>query len=140
MNLKDRVRAFLDAYTEHDIGAMLEYCSQEGTFHYVPEGEQGTGSLQDAAKLWRLFTIALPDFKVDIQRLISAEDSIVIVETMQGGTQAQDIAQIANKDRLTWCPHLYIFEFNEQKQISHITCYWDYDTIYRQLGHTETHS
>lgn len=139
MNQLEIVQSFLDAYTAHDIEAMLKLCASTGTFRYVPEGEQGKGSVQDAAELWRLFTQSFPDFRVDIQQLIKAEDNKIVAETLQGGTQASDVGEVKNKNRRTWCPHLYIFEFDSQDQISHITCFWDYNTIYQQLGHTEIH-
>lgn len=139
MNQLETVKAFFNAYSAHNIDAMLELCSSEGTFRYVPEGEQRKGSMEDAAKLWRLFTQSFPDFSVDIQQLIKAEENNVVAETIQGGTQASDVGEVKNKGRRTWCPHLYIFKFDEQNKISHITCFWDYNTIYQQLGHTEVH-
>ena len=139
MNNIETVQSFLNAYSAHDIDRMLKLCSATSTFRYVPEGEKGKGSMQDAAELWQLFTTAFPDFSVEIQQLIKAEDNKVIAETIQGGTQAKDVGEIKNKGHRTWCPHLYIFDLDEQNQIDHITCFWDYNTIYRQLGHTETH-
>ena len=139
MNKLETVRAFLDAYTAHNIEAMLKLCSSTGTFRYVPKGERGKGSMEDAAELWQLFTTAFPDFSVEIKQLIKAEDNKVIAETLQGGTQAKDVGEIKNKGRRTWYPHLYIFNFDRENQISQITCFWDYNTVYQQLGHTETH-
>lgn len=41
--------------------------------------------------------------------------------------------------RETKCPHCYIISFGNDGLITEISCYWDYDTIYAQLGHTKTH-
>jgi hypothetical protein len=36
-------------------------------------------------------------------------------------------------------PHLFLFTFNLEGAIEKIIAFWDNDTIYAQLGHTETH-
>jgi len=58
------VQAFFDAYTAHNIPAMLVLCAPTATFRYVPLGESGTGSVHEAAaQLWQLYVDAFPDFK-----------------------------------------------------------------------------
>lgn len=62
----------------------------------------------------------------------------VVCEVVNSGTQAQAVGNVKSKGRPFAAPHLYILDF-EQDQIKNITCYWDNDMIYAQLGHTEPH-
>lgn len=139
MSFTETVQAFFDAYTAHDIPAMLTLCSPTSTFRYIPLGDSGTGSVQEAAKLWQLYMDAFPDFKTQVVSLIEGKDSTVVCETLNSGTQAKDIGNIQNKDGKLSVPHLFIFKFNSEGLIQKITAFWDNDTIYTQLGHTETH-
>ena len=138
MNNAETVRAFFAAYSDHNTEAMLELCSPTAMIRLVPLGDEGKVSVKQAAQSWQLHTQAFPDFKIDLQQLIEAKGAIV-AETLQGGTQASEVGDIKNQGRRTWASHFYIFEFDEG-QIAHITCIWDFNTVYQQLGHTETHS
>ncbi|MCC5668188.1 nuclear transport factor 2 family protein [Nostoc sp. CHAB 5784] len=141
MPLTQTVQAFFDAYTAHDIPAMLALCSPTATFRYVPLADTGTGSIHKAAaRLWQLYVDSFPDFKTQVINLIEGKDSTVVCETLNSGTQAQDIGNIQNKGGTLSVPHLFIFEFNTQDLIEKIIAFWDNDTIYAQLEHTETHN
>lgn len=138
MNSAEKVRAFFDAYSAHDVQAMLELCSPKAIIRLVPLDDEGAVPVEQAAESWQLHIQAFPDFKIDLQQLIEAKNGAIIAETVQGGTQTSDIGKIKNKGRRTWAAHFYIFEFDEG-QIAQIACIWDFDTVYQQLGHTETH-
>jgi hypothetical protein len=49
------------------------------------------------------------------------------------------VGDIKSKGRKQSTPHLFIFEFNNEGLIEKITAFWDNDTIYAQLRHTEKH-
>jgi hypothetical protein len=66
-------------------------------------------------------------------------DRTIVCETLNSGTQAKDVGNIKNKGRKQSIPHLFLFTFNPEGAIEKITAFWDNDTIYAQLGHTETH-
>ena len=140
MTLAETARAFFDAYTNHDVTKMLSFFSPEATYEYVPYGEEGKGRVHDsAAAIWGGFIDAFPDFQVESKNLMTTEDGIVIVETVQGGTQVKDIIGIKSKGRAQFTPHIFIFRFNQAGLICAIKAYWDNNTIYVQLGHTELH-
>ena len=131
---------FMNAYDAHDIGRMLSLCSADADFYYVPYGEHGKGSVaKDAKELWQTFTSVMPDFFVEIHSLMETIGGKVVVETVQGGTLQKDIMGIKANGRLQKAPHIFILSFEKDK-ISHIKCYWDNDTIYAQLGHTQRHT
>lgn len=139
MNPASTVQAFFDAYTAHDVAAMLSLCSPTATFRYVPLGKSGVGSIQQAAQLWQLYMDAFPDFKTEVKHLIESQDGTVVCETLNSGIQAKDVGNVQNKGGKLAAPHLFIFEFNLEGTITKITAFWDNDTIYAQLGHTEAH-
>ncbi|WP_250126687.1 hypothetical protein [Chroococcidiopsis sp. CCMEE 29] len=141
MSNAEKAQAFFDAYTAHDIEGMLALCSQAATFRYVPLGESGTGSVcQEAVGVWRLYIDVFPNFHSEVVSLREGREGSVTCEIVNSGTQAKDIGNIQNKSRSFYAPHLYIFDFDDQGLIEKITCYWDNDTIYAQLGHTEQHN
>jgi steroid delta-isomerase-like uncharacterized protein len=140
MSNADQARTFFAAYDRHDVDGMLACCTPDATFEYVPYGEQGKGRMQDAAMIWRGLIDAFPDFSVSLQNIMETNDGTVIVETIQGGTQAKDVMGIANLGRAQHTPHVFIVRFDDNGRIAHLKGYWDNDTIFTQLGHTQPHS
>lgn len=140
MNHVQTVQSFFAAYTAHDIKAMLALCSSTATFRYVPLGDSGIGSVQAAASLWQQYIDTFPDFTTQVVSLIEATDGIIVCETLNSGTQAKDIGNVKNKGRKLSAPHLFLFTFNPEGSIEKITAFWDNDTIYAQLGHSEIHN
>jgi steroid delta-isomerase-like uncharacterized protein len=138
MNHAQIVQAFFDAYTAHDVQAMLALCSPTATFRYVPFGERGIGSVYEtAARLWQLYMDVFPDFSTKVMSMMEGKDGTIVCETLNSGTQARDVGNIKNKGRKMSAPHLYLFTFESFDSIEKITAFWDNDSIYAQLGHTK---
>ncbi len=134
------VRQFFKAYSHHDVEGMLSLFAPDATYEYVPYGDAGKGKVhQTAAGIWGGFMEALPDFKSEPQSIMTTTDGKVIAETIQGGTQQKDVAGITSKGKRTWVPHVFIFSFTPTGQIQALKAYWDNNTIFAQLGHTEPH-
>lgn len=131
-------QALFTAYSDHDIDQMISLCAPDMTLNYVPEGDNGKGDRETARGFWSTFTSLIPDFRVDVYRIMVGE-RFTVAETIQGGTPAQDIGPIKAKGGTTMAPHCYVIQFSNDGLISEITCYWDYNRIYAQLGHTEHH-
>ncbi len=141
MTHSETAKAFFNAYTKHDTKEMLSYFTADATFEYVPYGDQGKGKIQEsAAGVWNTFIDAFPDFKVDVKSVTETKDGMVVAETVQGGTQKKDVMGIANKGRAQYTPHVFFFTFDAAGKIKTLKAYWDNNTIYYQLGHTETHN
>lgn len=141
MDNAQTVKTFFDAYTAHNVREMLALCSPTATFRYVPLGDSGIGSVHEvAANLWQLYTDAFPDFSTQVLSLFEGKDGTIVCETLNSGTQAKDVGNIKNKGRKLSAPHLFMFTFNLEGLIQKITAFWDNDTIYAQLGHSETHN
>ena len=141
MNHAQTVQAFFDAYTAHNVPAMLAFCSPTATFRYVPLADSGTGSIhKTAAGLWQLYMDTFPDFTTQVISLLEGKDGAIVCETLNSGTQAKDVGNVKNKGRRMSAPHLFLFTFDSKDSIEKITAFWDNDSIYAQLGHTETHT
>lgn len=140
MQNKETVQQFFDAYTKHDVKTMLSFCTETATFRYVPLGEQGKGSIhKKAARLWQSYMDAFPDFRIDVVSTMETTDGSVVCETLNNGTQKSDVVAIKSKGGRLEVPHLFIFGFDECGLIAKVTAFWDNNTIYTQLGHTEAH-
>lgn len=140
MPRKKAIQQFFNAYTDHNVRAMLALCAESATFRYVPMGDAGEGLVREkAAPLWQSYMDAFPDFRTDVVAMMETTGGEVVCETLNGGTQANDVANIANKGGRLEVPHLFVFGFDENGLISKISAFWDNDTIYKQLGHTEPH-
>lgn len=140
MKKTEAVRAFFDAYTQHKVDEMTALCSQSGTCRYVPYEEKGIGSLHEvAAGMWQANIDAFPDFSARVVSMIEGDNRTIVCETLNGGTQGKDAFGVKNKGRKQYTPHLFIFEFDTEGLINKVTAFWDNDTIYAQLGHTEHH-
>lgn len=132
-------RNFLAAYSDHDIDRMMDMCAENLRFRYVPQGAEGTGGRDTARRAWSMFVDAIPDFHVEVDRILAAGD-FAVAETRQGGELAKDIPPMKANGRSTHPPHVYILRFDQDGKIAEVTCYWDQDGIYADLGHTEVHS
>ncbi|GAB4395626.1 MAG: hypothetical protein OHK0053_05090 [Microscillaceae bacterium] len=141
MTNKEKIaRKFLELYSAHQPNEMHLLFSSGATFEYVPYGEQGKGPVAEGAyPMWKLFLEAFSDFNIEILSVAETSDGRVIAETINGGTQSKEIFGIANKGKSQYTPHIFLFSFNENEEITFLKAYWDNNTIYAQLGHTENH-
>jgi len=134
-------KSFLDHYSRHQPDEMLKLFAGNAQFEYVPYGEQGKGPITEAAyPMWKQFIEAFPDFNIEIKSISETAEGRVVAETVNGGTQAQEIFGIPNQGKSQYTPHVFFFTFNEEDKITHLKAYWDNNTIYAQLGYTEEHS
>jgi hypothetical protein len=92
--------------------------------------------VHDAAEaVWAAFLDALPDFSVQVHRVLGTTEGVVVVEAPQGGTQVKDVAGIESKHRATHVPHCFVLDVDDDGRLTHIKAHRDNDTIYAQLGH-----
>jgi steroid delta-isomerase-like uncharacterized protein len=141
MTKLETVQAFFDAYNQHQTDAMLACFSSDAMFEYVPYGEQGKGKIyESAAGIWGMFTDAFPDFTVQVGTVTETADGRVVAETVNGGTQAKDVMGIQNKGLSQHVPHVFFFKFGADNLITNLKAYWDNNSIYTQLKHTEVHA
>ena len=140
------VGEFFAAYSQHDVPAMADLCTDNADFHYLPVeiwGEQrvvrGDGKVHGIGRvIWSGLITAFPDLSNEVTSLSTATDGTVAAEVTLSGTQAAAWGVIASKGQRFNLPHLFVLHVNaDDGLIDSITAYWDNASFYRQLGHAE---
>ena len=139
------VTAFFDAYREHDVERMVELCTDNADFHYVPFelwGKQrvirGDGKVRTIGKvIWTTLIDSFPDITNKIMYITADNEGNVAAEVMISGTQAKPFGTMGNQGLHYDLPHVFLFRINKEGLIEEITGYWDTADWYRQLGRLE---
>ncbi|MGZ3611221.1 MAG: nuclear transport factor 2 family protein [Ktedonobacteraceae bacterium] len=139
------VTTFFDAYSEHDVERMVELCSDNADFHYVPFelwGKQrvirGDGKVRTIGKvIWTTLIDSFPDLTTRIMYITSDDEGNVAAEVMISGTQAKPFGTMGNQGLHYDLPHVFLFRMSKEGLIEEITGYWDTADWYRQLGRLE---
>jgi steroid delta-isomerase-like uncharacterized protein len=139
------ITAFLDAYRAHDLERMVELCSDNADFHYIPFevwGRQrvirGDGKVRTIGKaLWATLIDAFPDLTNEVTSIIADEEGNVAAEVVISGTQAKPYGTIANQGLHYDLPNIFLFRVGKDGLIEEVTGYWDNADFYRQLGRLE---
>jgi steroid delta-isomerase-like uncharacterized protein len=141
----EAVTAFFDAYRAHDVERMVELCSENADFHYVPfevwtrqRVIRGDGKVRTIGKaFWTTLIDSFPDLTNQVTSITADDRGNVAVEVVISGTQAKTFGAISNQGRHYDLPHLFRFRVSPEGQIEEVTAYWDSADWYRQLGHLE---
>ena len=136
------VRAFFDAYRAHDIERMVDLCTDNAGFRYVPfevRSRQrvlhGEGRVRTVGKaIWTTLIDAFPDLTTAVTSLRADPDGNVVAEARIGGTQARDFGIIACTGGRYELPHLFLFHVTGDGLIDDIVGYWDNVAWKKQLG------
>src|SRR5258708_14558382 len=111
------ITAFFDAYRVHDLERMVELCSDNADFHYIPFevwGRQrvirGDGKVRTIGKaLWATLIDAFPDLTNEVTSIIADEEANVAAEVVISGTHAQPFRTIAHQDLHHHLPNILLF-------------------------------
>jgi steroid delta-isomerase-like uncharacterized protein len=136
------VRAFFDAYRAHDVELMVDLCTDNAGFRYVPFevwGRQrvlyGEGKVSTVGKvIWTTLLDAFPDLASIVTSLRADGEGNVAAEVGIGGTQAKDFGNVASAGRHYELPHLFLFSVTGDGLIDHVVAYWDNAGWKKQLG------
>lgn len=139
------ITAFFEAYRAHDLERMVELCSDNADFHYIPFevwGRQrvirGDGKVRTIGKaLWTTLIDAFPDLTNEVTSVTADEGGNVAAEVVISGTQAKPYGTIANQGLHYDLPHVFLFRVGKNGLIEEVTAYWDNADFYRQLGRLE---
>jgi steroid delta-isomerase-like uncharacterized protein len=138
------VKSFFDAYRAHDVERMARLCDDVAGYRSVPfelwrkqRVIRGHGKVGTIGKLlWTGLIQAFPDLTNEVTKLVSSDDGRVVAEVVISGTQAKDLGSIRSRGRSFRSPHLFVFQFNDDK-IANITSYSDNASVRVQLGCVE---
>jgi ketosteroid isomerase-like protein len=136
------VREFFAAYRAHDVEGMVDLCTDDAGFRYVPFevwGRQrvlyGEGKVRTVGKvIWTALIDAFPDLANAVTSLRADTDGNVAAEVGIGGTQAKDFGTIACTGGRYQTPHLFLFHVTGDGLIDDIVAYWDNVGWRKQLG------
>ena len=139
------VTAFFDAYRDQDVERMVELCTDNADFHYVPFelwGRQrvirGDGKVRTIGKvIWTTLIDAFPDLTNTIMSITSDDQGNVAAEVMISGTQAKPFGMIGCQYLHYDLPHAFLFRVSKEGLIEEVTAYWDTADWQRQLGWLE---
>lgn len=126
---------FFSAYQDMDVERMLGLCAIDGTITFEPLGDDGQGKIYELGKnIWTGLMQAFPDLDntVKSQRFDEPTNSVSCLVVIFG-KQEKEFAGIASKGLRFDSEHIFIFKFDEQSKIKHITINWDHDTFVKQL-------
>lgn len=137
-------KEFFDVYRRHDVTAMVDLCTDNADFSYVPFEiwrkqlvMRGDGKVRSIGKpMWAGLIHSFPDLTNEVLSITADDDGNVAVEVVIGGTQAGPWGPINPRGQAYSEPHLFVLHVAGDK-IDSITAYWDNASICRQLGHLE---
>lgn len=138
-------REFFDAYRRQDVEAMVDCCTPNADFSYVPMEIwrkqlvlRGDGKVNSIGKtIWAGLINSFPDLTNTVLSITADEQGNVAAEVVIGGTQAAPWGAIAPRGQAYSEPHLFVLHVADDGKIDSITGYWDNASICRQLGHLE---
>ncbi len=139
------VTTFFDAYRAHDVERMVELCSDNADFHYIPfevwtrqRVIHGDGKVRTIGKaLWTTLIDAFPDLTNEVTSITADNEGNVAAEVVISGTQTKPYGTIANQGLHFDLPHVFLFRVGKDGLIEEVTGYWDNADFYRQLGRLE---
>jgi steroid delta-isomerase-like uncharacterized protein len=139
------VTNFFDAYRAQDVERMVDLCSDNADFHYIPIegwGRQrviyGDGKVRTIGKtIWTQLIDSFPDLTNEIHSITSDTAGNVAVECTLAGTQKKPFGSLAPQGKRFAVPHVFLFKVDGDGLIDEISAYWDGADLYRQLGRLE---
>ncbi|KWW99966.1 nuclear transport factor 2 family protein [Carbonactinospora thermoautotrophica] len=142
---KSAVIAFFDAYRAHDVERMVDLCTDNANFRYVPfevwmrqRVVYGDGKVRTVGKaIWTTLIDTFPDLSNVVHSVRADEEGNVAVQVDINGTQAKDFGVIACRGEYFNLPHLFLFRVTDEGLIDDIVAYWDNVDWKQQLGWLE---
>lgn len=139
------VTAFFDAYRAQDTERMVELCSDNAHFRYVPfevwthqRVLHGDGKVRTIGKaIWTALIDAFPDLANAVTSVRADHDGNVAVQVGISGTQAKDFGVIACHGGRYDLPHLFLLHVDQAGLIDDLVAYWDNVHWKKQLGWLE---
>lgn len=139
------VTAFFDAYRVQDTERMVELCTGNAGFRYVPFDVwahqrvlHGDGKVSTVGKaIWTTLIDSFPDLTNAVTSIRADDEGNVAVQAGIGGTQAKDFGVIVCTGGQYDLPHLFLFHVGDDGLIDDIVAYWDNVDWKKQLGWLE---
>jgi steroid delta-isomerase-like uncharacterized protein len=135
----DTALRFMALYKQHDVTAMAALCGPDSLLDYVAMGDRGRGKIQEiGVAMWKTFIDDFEDFHPEVVDVW--EDTArktAFVSTINRGVQKKPVAGVVSHGGVLAAPHIFIVALGGDGLIAKISAYWDYLTMYRQIGFPE---
>ena len=130
IDVKALTKQFFAAYDNHNVDGMLALFADGAQGRYLPYGKNSVVPIRGGLEqTWRGFPQVVPDFGAEIVEMIQAEDNIVVVQALVGGTMPADVPGLVKKGEVGRIAHAYIIRYDAQGKVSRLDCYWDNTAI-----------
>jgi steroid delta-isomerase-like uncharacterized protein len=126
----DAVKAYFDAWNEHDTDAILNTLTSEGTYSDPVGGENLSGQVY--AEYARSLFIAFPDLKLELISNTTASNGMVAAPWLLFGTHEGPVGDFTPTQRkicLPGCDFITV----ENGKIKKVIGYFDSDYLFSQL-------
>jgi len=135
MNAQDNVhivREVFAAWNSHDVEGFVKRLDtktvwESGVFPEPVAGHQG------ARQFFKLYVTAFPDLHLDVEQILAAGDSHVVVRWRSTGTHLGPLADILATGRKTSLHGCNVIEV-KQGRVVHAWVYFDNAQLLRQIG------
>lgn len=135
LSLKNACVEFMFAYQQKNIEKMLSFCDPDGIIEFLPLGAAGIGTIGTLGKgIWTALTDSFPDIDNTLDAAVAENANSVRCQVVIRGTQAKDFADIENKGKHFDSDHIFVFRFDSDNRIEHISVSWDHNDFKTQLG------
>ena len=123
-------------YTAGDVDGMAALCSPDSLLDYIATGRSGQGKIHEVGvPMWRTFVAHFDGFRPEVVEVWEdTAKNTAFVATINRGIQRKDVSGIPSSGGEMAAPHLFILALGGDGRIAKITAYFDYLTMYRQLG------
>lgn len=126
--------AFFSAYQDLDTARMIQLATPDATVHFIPMGDDGTGSFWEFGKaVWQLIMDCFPDVDNTVDSL-TADGDTVTARVAIFGTQENDFMGIPSKGLRFNSDHIFVFRFDNADRITNLDINWDHASFMKQLG------
>jgi len=124
---------FFSAYQDLETDRMAGLATPNATVSFLPLGEAGNGSYHDLGlNTWAYFMDCFPDIDNTVDTL-TTDGNEVTCRVAIFGTQAKECVGIANQGLRFNSDHVFVFQFDNDDKITHVSVNWDHDSFVKQL-------
>jgi ketosteroid isomerase-like protein len=124
---------FFLAYQDHDTARMIALATPDATVAFTPMGDAGAGAYAEKGiQTWAYFMDCFPDIDNTVDTL-TAEGEEITCHVAIFGTQAKECVGIASQGLRFNSDHIFVFRFDTDDRITHVSISWDHASFVRQL-------
>ncbi len=124
---------FFSAYQDLETDRMAGLATPDAMVSFLPLGEAGNGAYYELGlNTWAYFMDCFPDIDNTVDTLTTDGDDVTC-RVVIFGTQAKECVGIANQGLRFNSDHVFVFRFDDDDKITHVSVNWDHNSFVKQL-------